>query len=68
MVVYSLDGYDEIFLIDEFKVVICGNEKIYILESLGFNCCWEFEFDGGNILEDVIRIFDVVMEGIVIEV
>lgn len=62
-VVHSLDGYDEISLTSDFKVVTSNNEKIYTPESLGFNRCKERDLDGGNTPEEAAKIFDQVLTG-----
>lgn len=60
-VVHSLDGYDEISLTSEFKVVMPEKEKIYTPESLGFARCTNSELDGGETPEEAARIFDAVL-------
>lgn len=62
-VVHSLDGYDEISLTSDFKVVTSNNEKIYTPESLGFSRCKEKDLDGGNTPEEAAKIFDQVLTG-----
>lgn len=62
-VVHSLDGYDEISLTSDFKVVTSNNEKIYTPESLGFSRCKERDLDGGNTPEEAAKIFDQVLTG-----
>lgn len=62
-VVHSLDGYDEISLTADFKVVTATNEKLYTPEGLGFARCKEADLDGGSTPEDAARIFDRVLEG-----
>lgn len=66
-VVHSLDGYDEISLTSDFKVVTSNNEKIYTPESLGFSRCKEKDLDGGNTPEEAAKIFDQVLTGNAIE-
>ncbi|MDR1202141.1 MAG: anthranilate phosphoribosyltransferase [Tannerellaceae bacterium] len=60
-VVHSLDGYDEISLTSEFKVVMPEMEKLYTPEALGFNRCSEAELDGGETPEQAAGIFDKVL-------
>ncbi|WP_321437480.1 anthranilate phosphoribosyltransferase [uncultured Bacteroides sp.] len=60
-VVHSLDGYDEISLTTDFKVVDSTSEKIYTPESLGFKRCTEADLYGGDTPEDAARIFDNVL-------
>ncbi len=60
-VVHSLDGYDEISLTSDFKVVTSSAEKIYTPESLGFERCSEEALSGGETLEEAAAIFDNIM-------
>lgn len=60
-VVHSLDGYDEISLTGEFKVINRNGENLYTPEDLGFNRCTEAELDGGDTVETAARIFDAVL-------
>lgn len=60
-VVHSLDGYDEISLTGEFKVINRLGEHLYTPEELGFARCTEADLDGGETVEEAARIFDAVM-------
>ena len=60
-IVHNLDGYDEISLTDDFKVITKLSEKIYTPESLGFERCKETDLDGGKTQEDAAAIFDNVI-------
>ncbi len=60
-VVHSLDGYDEISLTSEFKVLGQNSESIYTPEQLNFNRCQESELDGGDTPETAARIFDNIL-------
>ncbi len=61
-VVHSLDGYDEISLTGEFKVINRSGEQLYTPEELGFARCSEADLDGGDTVEQAARIFDNVMK------
>lgn len=61
-VVHSLDGYDEISLTSEFKVVMPEMEKVYSPELLGFARCQESDLFGGDKPEDAAEIFDAVLK------
>lgn len=61
-VVHSLDGYDEISLTGEFKVINRNGENLYTPEELGFVRCSEQDLDGGDSVESAARIFDAVLE------
>ena len=61
-VVHSLDGYDEISLTGEFKLITPNMEKIYSPEMLGLPRCTEADLDGGDSIESAARIFRSVLE------
>lgn len=60
-VVHSLDGYDEISLTDDFKIVTNHDERLYIPEDLGFKRYLETELTGGSTPEEAAMIFDHVI-------
>ncbi|MDD6209804.1 MAG: anthranilate phosphoribosyltransferase [Bacteroidales bacterium] len=61
-VVHSLDGYDEISLTHEFKVINRRGEILYSPEELGFSRCQETDLDGGTTVKEAADIFDRVMQ------
>ena len=61
-VVNNLDGYDEISLTDEFKVMTNLYETIYQPADLGFELAPREELSGGRTPEDAACIFDHVLE------
>lgn len=62
-VVHSLDGYDEISLTSDFKVVMPHSEKIYSPESLGFDRIAQSEIYGGDTIGSAANIFLSVLRG-----
>ena len=56
-IVHSMDGYDEISLTGQFKVVNNQGEQLYIPEELGFQRLAQKELYGGNTLEEASTIF-----------
>ena len=60
-IVHSLDGYDEISLTGEFKVVMKNREKLYTPEMIGLARCTESELEGGQTPEEASRLFDRVL-------
>lgn len=60
-VVNNLDGYDEISLTDEFKVMTNRYETIYKPSELGFDIVRQEELFGGNTPQETARIFDNVL-------
>lgn len=62
-VVTSLDGYDEISLTDNFKVMSNHTESIYRPSQLGLDIAPVHALHGGNKPEDAARLFDNVLKG-----
>ena len=60
-VVHSLDGYDEISLTGDFKIVLPDREKLYTPEMIGFPRATEADLYGGDTPADAARIFDAVL-------
>lgn len=60
-IVHSIDGYDEISLTGDFKIINRHEENIYTPEMFGFRRSLEKELDGGNTPEDASKIFDKVI-------
>lgn len=60
-IVHGLDGYDEISLTGDFKVITKQKETIYTPEELGFARYTEADLDGGSTAEDASAIFDAVI-------
>lgn len=61
-IIHSIDGYDEISLTSDFKLINKYEENIFTPEQFGFRRCTEQELDGGNTPEDASKIFDRVIE------
>ena len=60
-IVHSMDGYDEISLTGDFKVINRFGENIYSPELIGLKRCSEADLSGGDTPEDAARIFDTVI-------
>jgi anthranilate phosphoribosyltransferase len=56
-IVHSMDGYDEISLTSQFKVVSNRGEQLFMPDDLGFRRIKQEELFGGNTPEDAARIF-----------
>lgn len=56
-IVHSIDGYDEISLTDNFKVINGKGEKIYTPEELMFNRYEQSALYGGNTPKEAAQIF-----------
>ncbi len=62
-IVHSLDGYDEISLTGEFKLINNKKEVILTPEMIGFEKCSEEDLYGGETIEEAAAIFDNVLNG-----
>lgn len=60
-IVHSLDGYDEISLTGDFKIITKSEELIYNPEQIGFTRYAEKDLYGGDTPEDAAKIFDNVI-------
>lgn len=61
-IVNSLDGYDEISLTDDFKLITNSTEKVYSPAELHFTKVNPDELKGGTTKEDAKNIFDSILE------
>ncbi len=62
MVVYALDGYDEVSLTGDFKIISRNNEQVISPADLGLNTYDAKELSGGETVEDSANIFLAVLE------
>ena len=60
-IVHSLDGYDEISLTSEFKVINSNGEQIYTPEQFGISRLSEQDLHAGESVQDAALIFDNVL-------
>lgn len=60
-IVHSLDGYDEISLTSQFKVVNNGGEQLFSPEEIGFNRVSQYDISGGSTLQESVSIFNKVI-------
>ncbi|MCQ9636155.1 anthranilate phosphoribosyltransferase [Chryseobacterium sp. WG23] len=63
MLVHGLDGYDEISLTDDTKIITKNGESIYSAEDLGFNPLTLEGIKAGNTIQETAKIFRNVLEG-----
>lgn len=61
-IVHALDGYDEISLTGDFKVITPQGENIYTPQGIGFSRYAEEVLYGGNTAEEAALIFKNVIE------
>lgn len=62
-IIHSLDGYDEISLTSDTKVITNNGEKIMTPEQLGKRMVSPSDISGGNTVEDAARIFKTILKG-----
>jgi len=56
-IVHSMDGYDEVSLTSQFKVVSNKGEQLFMPENLGFKRIEQHELYGGDTPEEAAQIF-----------
>jgi anthranilate phosphoribosyltransferase len=62
-IIYSLDGYDEISLTSEFKMISNREEDLLDPEKIGFARLTHDDVKGGTTVEESVRIFVNILEG-----
>jgi anthranilate phosphoribosyltransferase len=62
-IVHSLDGYDEVSLTSDFKVILNGIENIISPESMGYDRTLPESLAGGNTVKEAAAIFTGVLAG-----
>ena len=62
-IIHSLDGYDEISLTGDTKVITNEGEKIYSAEALGKRMVNAEDIYGGNSVEEAAKIFLKILKG-----
>jgi anthranilate phosphoribosyltransferase len=62
-IVHALDGYDEISLTGDFKVIDNQGENYYSVEEIGFEALKAEDLAGGDNVEDAAGIFRTIVEG-----
>jgi anthranilate phosphoribosyltransferase len=62
-IIHALDGYDEISLTGDFKMISNGGEKLISPESLGLATIRSETINGGKTVEDSAKIFESILKG-----
>ncbi len=62
-IIHSLDGYDEISLTNDTKVITNEGEKIMTPEQLGKRMVEPNDIYGGNTVEEAAKIFMKILKG-----
>lgn len=62
-IIHSLDGYDEISLTGDFKLVSNQGEKIISPSSLGISPLEAYSISGGTTVQESAKIFENILKG-----
>ncbi|MBS1760587.1 MAG: anthranilate phosphoribosyltransferase [Bacteroidetes bacterium] len=62
-IIHSMDGYDEISLTNDTKVITQSGEKVMTAEQLGKRIVSAQDIHGGNSIEDAAKIFISILKG-----
>jgi anthranilate phosphoribosyltransferase len=62
-IIHGLDGYDEISLTNDTKVITQEGEKIYSAEELGKRTVSAQDIHGGNSVDEAAKIFLKILKG-----
>lgn len=62
-IIHALDGYDEISLTGDFKVITNQGEHYFTVEDLGFTPVRAEELASGDNVEEAAKIFKTIIEG-----
>ncbi|MEO7310080.1 MAG: anthranilate phosphoribosyltransferase [Chitinophagaceae bacterium] len=62
-IIHSLDGYDEISLTNDTKVITQEGEKVMTPEQLGKRTVTPADIYGGNSVEEAAKIFNTILKG-----
>lgn len=61
-IIHGLDGYDEISLTDDTKIITASGERVLAPEDLGFENILAEEILGGNSIKESAKIFRSILE------
>ena len=62
-IIHALDGYDEISLTGDFKVINNEGENYYSVDELGFQPIQAEELAGGDTVEEAATLFKTIING-----
>ena len=62
-IIHALDGYDEISLTGDFKLINNSGENYYSVEEIGFEAVKAEDLAGGDNVEEAAGIFKTIIEG-----
>lgn len=62
-IVHAMDGYDEISLTGDFKIIDNKGEKYYQVEDIGFSPIAASDLAGGETVQEAATIFQEIIQG-----
>jgi anthranilate phosphoribosyltransferase len=62
-IIHGVDGYDEISLTSDTKVITAKGEKVFSAEELGKRTVSPIEINGGTSVEEAAKIFTAILKG-----
>ncbi|MCH7409287.1 anthranilate phosphoribosyltransferase [Belliella sp. DSM 111904] len=62
-ILHAIDGYDEISLTGDFKMISQQGEKLYSPEAIGLSQINAKQIKGGSTIEESAKIFDQILKG-----
>ncbi len=62
-ILHSLDGYDEVSLTGDFKMISNSGEELMTPQQLGFSRLNQKDIYGGAAIEDSAKIFEAILRG-----
>jgi len=62
-IIHALDGYDEVSLTGDFKIISNESEKVLSPHDLGFEALTQSSISGGSTVEEAGKIFVNILEG-----
>ncbi|HZH66226.1 MAG TPA: anthranilate phosphoribosyltransferase [Flavisolibacter sp.] len=62
-IIHSLDGYDEISLTSDTKVITAKGEKVFSAEELGKRTVTPIDINGGTTVDEAAKIFTTILKG-----
>lgn len=63
VIIYSLDGYDEVSLTSDFKYILNGVEQIVSPESMGYKRAVQSDLQGGRSVPESAKLFLKILKG-----
>jgi len=66
-IIHSLDGYDEVSLTSDFKLISSEKEQILSPKNIGLNPILPYEIHGGKTITETAQIFEDVLKNIATE-